>query len=282
MLMKMKSCKTEINYQSALKRFDKVLMNSTGNVELNAINYFESLTFSSQKMLIAALKNENRSTTFLNNELKDLMKKPQFLITRPAMNVEQIKKLRDAAYEMGLKHQAIIITMINTLCRKFEVNEIWNNYSGESTCLISGKGNKLAKIYIDEELKKVLDKWVNDSDFKNYSEKHLDTLTKEVFERAGIKGSAHDIRRSVATLLRNHNMPLEQISLILRHSDLNTTLKYIKISDNDIFYGLKNKYLDVNEFVNEHNFREVVLELLIKNQEQAKKIKELEEQLNEK
>lgn len=67
------------------------------------------------------------------------------------------------------------------------------------------------------------------------------------------------------------------IQTILRHDDINTTIKYIKYSDNDVFNALKNQNINVDSYVNETNYKQVVLDLIIKNNNQAEQIKKLEE-----
>lgn len=263
---------TLINYQSAINRFNLAIEQETPKT------YFAKLTPSAQKILLASLKFNKYDHHYL--ELKNLIKKQAPVRNIKAFNLNEINQLRETVKTMSLKHQAVFLTMMNTGCRKFEVNEIFKNYCGEQTLLIVGKGNKPDKIFIDKELKQVLDLWIASDEFKLYSLKQLENIIKQVFEQAKIQGNSHDIRRTYGTNLRNHNMPLEMIKKLLRHNDINTTIKYIQITDNEILERLENRYLDVNEFVNENNYKEVVLNLIMKNQELAKRIKELENEKN--
>lgn len=47
--------------------------------------------------------------------------------------------------------------------------------------------------------------------------------------------TTHSFRRSRATHLLNNGLPLEDVSKFLRHRDLETTMKYLKISKKDLF-----------------------------------------------
>lgn len=262
--------KTKINYESAIKRFKN-------NID-NAFEYFNSLSFASQKMLLAALAKEESLKSYAIF-LRNYLKKEEYVKSFQAFNLEEINKIRDTVKQMSLKHQSVVLTMLNTGCRKFEVNEVWKNYNGNRICKIWGKGQKLAKIYIDEELQEILNQWVFSNDFKTFSEKQLENIVKQVLSKAELKGNTHDIRRAFATNLRLHNTPIEQIQILLRHDDIKTTIGYIKITDEEIFESLKRRYINVEEYVNQTNFRQVTLDLIIKNQNQGLEIEKLKKEI---
>ncbi len=62
-------------------------------------------------------------------------------------------------------------------------------------------------------------------------------IVKKCVELTEIKKpiTTHSFRRSRATHLLNNGMALEDVSGILRHKDLETTMKYLKISKKDLF-----------------------------------------------
>ena len=286
--------KTEINYESALNRFkDAIDLQKDVNYKVKSLNllkeqvietatdYFNGLTFSSQKMLLASLKNNEEMSSWVGY-LKPLLKKQEYVKSVKAFDLNEINKLRETVKTMSLKHQAVILTMLNTGCRKFEINAIWTNFQPDIyTLKIDGKGSKTAKIYLDDELHDILLKWTKSNDFKLFSEKHLENITKQVFKKAGLTGNCHDIRRAFATNLRNHNVPIEQIQILLRHDDIRTTIGYIKVTDTDIFESLKNRYLNVDEYINETNYRTVALDLIVKNQKMAAEIESLKKYIDE-
>lgn len=264
----MKSKNTINNYQNSVERFQ--------HSKLDIYSYFDELTPSAQKMFLAAIKFKNMASIQELNELKSRMKKQQ-LPTQTVLTLEQIQKLKKVVKNLDLKTQAVVFTMLNTGCRKFEINEIWSHFSGNNTLKILGKGGKLAKIYIDDELLEILNKWVYSKEFKLYGLKQLENITKNALLKAGLSGACHTLRRSFATNLRNHNTPLELIQKILRHDDINTTIKYIQYNDNDIFNALKNQNINIDEYVNQTNYKKIVLDLIIKNNNQSEYIKKLED-----
>lgn len=66
-------------------------------------------------------------------------------------------------------------------------------------------------------------------------------IVKKSVKIAKIKKAitTHSFRRSRATHLLNNGMALEDVSGILRHKDLETTMKYLKISKKDLFDRMK-------------------------------------------
>lgn len=168
----MKSKNTLINYENAISRFKKAKM------ELD--KYFNTLTASAQKMFLAAAKYSK--TISLNDleSLKEITKKVQEP-TQSVLNLEQIQKLKKVVHGMDIKTQAVVFTMLNTGCRKFEVNEIWEKFNGNNTLKITGKGGKLAKVYIDQELLNILNNWKQHPEFKYYSLKQIENITKNSF-----------------------------------------------------------------------------------------------------
>lgn len=267
----MKSKNTLINYENSIKRFNQAKM------ELD--KYFNALTASAQKMFLAAAKYSKVVSLNELESLKENAKKVQEP-TQSVLTLEQIQKLKQVVKGMDIKTQAVVLTMLNTGCRKFEVNQIWEKFNGNNTLKITGKGGKLAKVFIDNELLNILNNWKQHPEFKYYSLKQLENITKNALWSAGLDGACHTLRRSFATNLRNHNTPLELIKTILRHDDINTTIKYIKYNDNDVFNALKNQNINVDSYVNETNYKQVVLDLIIKNNNQAEQIKKLEEIIN--
>jgi len=66
-------------------------------------------------------------------------------------------------------------------------------------------------------------------------------IVKKNVKLAGIKKpiTTHSFRRSRATHLLNNGMALEDVSGMLRHGDLETTMKYLKISKKALFDKMK-------------------------------------------
>ncbi len=259
---------TEINYRLAIERYEK-----SGS---NLLDYFNKMTSSSQKMFLAAAKKHGIDTTGLVVARSKVAPK-----SFRAFSLYEIKDIIAATQNLEPKYKAVIMTMLETGCRRFEIVLIWEKFKESRTNIVDiyGKGDKKGRIFITKELRPVLEEWVESPEYRTYSNEAINKFTKTALKLVGLDGNCHDLRRAFATNLRNHFVPIEHIQVLLRHEDLNTTLNYIKVSDDDIWNSLNDKYLNVDEFVNKNNFREKYLELLQKNMRQAERIKELENEL---
>ena len=268
----MKSVNTLKNYKSQIERFKK------SNLSMEV--YFSHLSGSDQKMFIAAAKYFDYDVT---NLLKMKINSPDIVSTK-VFSLKEIIHLRNKLKELDLKYQAIVLTMLETGARREEVIKIWSEFqdSRSSIVWIKSKGDKTGKIFLTDELKELLSRWVDSKEFKLYSNEQINNLTKFALNYAGLDGACHILRRTFATNLRRHFVPIEQIQILLRHSNIETTIRqYVRVSEEEIFNALNHKYTNVDEFVNKSNYREKYLELLQLNMTQAKRIEELELELNE-
>ena len=266
------SVNTIKNYNSQINRFKK----SGETIEV----YFSKLSGSDQKMFLAAAKYFDYD---ISNISKMKRNEPDISSTK-VFSLKEILMLRNKIKEMELKYQAVVLTMLETGARREEVVKIWCEFQDKRTNIvwIKSKGDKTGKIFITNELKELLNKWVDSDKFKVYSNEQIHNITVEALKYVGLYGSCHILRRTLATNLRRHFVPIEHIQILLRHNNIETTIRqYVRISEEEIFNSLEHKYTNVDEFVNKSNFREKYLELLQLNMAQARRIEELESELNE-
>ena len=112
-------------------------------------------------------------------------------------------------------------------------------------CVVRGKGNKERKVYIDSvtgmALKEYLDSRT-DAEPALFAGRRGRLLPggvryalKEVAKRAGVENvHPHRFRRTLATSLSRHGMPITEISKLLGHDKLDTTMKYVVTSDDTV------------------------------------------------
>ena len=161
---------------------------------------------------------------------------------------EEIEKLRD--YCRNLRDTAMIDLLYSTGIRvgelvKLNIEDI--NFS-ERECVVFGKGDKERKVYFDAKSKIHL---------KNYIESRTDNnpalfvTLNAPYDRLKISGveirirelgrllnlekiHPHKFRRTMATRAIDKGMPIEQVQKILGHSQIDTTMQYAIVNQNNV------------------------------------------------
>lgn len=155
----------------------------------------------------------------------------------------KIKEIIQNSYSWYLQERNLMIfeTLLHTGARKMELLNIEQKYIFQEKIFIkSGKWNKDRYIYLDTEFSQKLQKFV-----KKYPWKYLFTnIRKEKLGESGLKNLflkikshiqepmyAHRLRHTYATILMEKWVDIWIIKEQLGHSDISTTNKYIRISN---------------------------------------------------
>jgi len=113
-------------------------------------------------------------------------------------------------------------------------------------CVVHGKGNKERTVFIKPVVASVLQKYLNSRKDNNpalFVGKRKERLTpggircmmKGLEERSGVDHvHPHKFRRTLATDLARHGMPIQEVAHILGHDKLDTTMKYVIQNEDDI------------------------------------------------
>ena len=161
---------------------------------------------------------------------------------------EEIEKLRDNC--RNLRDTAMIDLLYSNGIRvgelvKLNIEDI--NFS-ERECVVFGKGDKERKVYFDAKSKIHL---------KNYIESRTDNnpalfvTLNAPYDRLKISGveirirelgrllnlekiHPHKFRRTMATRAIDKGMPIEQVQKILGHSQIDTTMQYAIVNQNNV------------------------------------------------
>lgn len=143
---------------------------------------------------------------------------------------------------------AIVLFLYATCCRIGEVVEL-NRDSviiENQKLVVHGKGDKERKVYFDavtaEALKQYMDGRKDDCEalFVNrYGERFRGNGIREMLnrlaERAGVNHvHPHKFRRTKATDMARHGMPIQDVQAILGHEKIDTTMQYVQMNDTDI------------------------------------------------
>ena len=153
------------------------------------------------------------------------------------VEIEQIKE----ACGNSLRNKAIICFLLSSGCRISEMIQLNRNDIdfANKELVVWGKGSKERTVYIDDvaaaALKRYFAARTDDSVAlfasrcsDRLSDNGVRTMMKRIEEKTGVSNiHPHRFRRTLATGLSKKGMPVEEISMILGHEDVRTTMKYI-------------------------------------------------------
>lgn len=192
------------------------------------------------------------------DKVKKLKNNPK---VKQCMTAKDVSKM--IASTESPRAKAIISILASTGLRFAEMNSItmeqYNKLrNGETNCIvITGKGNKQRKIYINEKTMNYINKYLND-EIKNGRE-HINVFEsfegnpidegnmcrtlKQIAYRAGLSYwkeiSPHWLRAACATIATKNGVDIATIRDMLGHSNIQTTNRYIKSTAEDVENAMK-------------------------------------------
>lgn len=123
-------------------------------------------------------------------------------------------------------------------------------------CLVTGKGNKQRKVYFDSVTKLHLKDYIKNNQrqseylFLSLNNKHklcirtIESILTDIGEKAKVQNvHPHRFRRTLATKAIDKGMPIEQVKILLGHSQIETTLRYAVVNEKNVKNGY-GKYLE--------------------------------------
>lgn len=180
------------------------------------------------------------------------------------LTVAQVKRflsLPDRSTYWGKRDAVILSILLGTGIRRAELARLsWEQYAEREgrPCLIDikGKGNKLRSVPVPMWAVPDIEAWKEaslqpppaprahmqkmwDTQYAKYrsgkiaggiQENRIWSLVQSYGEQMGVKLAPHDLRRTLAQLLRKAGAPLEQIQFTLGHADVATTVIYLGAS----------------------------------------------------
>ena len=159
----------------------------------------------------------------------------------------EIEIIKDAVAD-NLRDKAIVCFLLATGCRIEETTNLnradIDLVNKEVT--VFGKGSKERRVFLDEVAASVLQQYFasrKDNSPALFPGRRTDRMKpagirhmlKRVEAKCGVENiHPHRFRRTLATMLKKKGMPIEEISMILGHEDIRTTMKYICIDTIDV------------------------------------------------
>ena len=113
-------------------------------------------------------------------------------------------------------------------------------------CVVHGKGNKERTVYLDEVAAMLLADYLNERKddhpalfISRLGERMQPGGVREMLNKLAEEAQVehvhpHKFRRTLATGLTRHGMPIQEVARILGHEKLDTTMKYVVLNKDDI------------------------------------------------
>lgn len=169
-------------------------------------------------------------------------------VVKNIISDEEIEKLRDNC--KSIRDTAMIDLLYSTGIRvgelvKLNIEDV--NFS-ERECVVFGKGDKERKVYFDAKSKIHLKQYIESRTDNNPA---LFVTLNAPYDRLKISGveirirelgrmlnlekvHPHKFRRTMATRAIDKGMPIEQVQKILGHSQIDTTMQYAIVNQNNV------------------------------------------------
>lgn len=169
-------------------------------------------------------------------------------VVKNIISDEEIEKLRDNC--KNIRDTAMIDLLYSTGIRvgelvKLNIEDV--NFS-ERECVVFGKGDKERKVYFDAKSKIHLKQYIESRTDNNPA---LFVTLNAPYDRLKISGveirirelgrmlnlekvHPHKFRRTMATRAIDKGMPIEQVQKILGHSQIDTTMQYAIVNQNNV------------------------------------------------
>lgn len=191
------------------------------------------------------LEEENH---ILKNPVRRIRKIKVGVTVKEVISDEKIEIIRDACKKS--RDLAIVDMLYSTGIRVGElVNlDILDIDFHERECVVYGKGDKERRVYFDAKTKLHLKRYLND---RSDSSKALFVTLNKPHKRLQISGveisirklgrsigldniHPHKFRRTMATRAIDKGMPIEQVQQLLGHQQIDTTMKYAMVNQNNV------------------------------------------------
>lgn len=171
------------------------------------------------------------------------------VVRKPYSDVD-LEQLKENC--VTLRDKAIVSFLLSTGCR---VGEVFNLNRDDidfqnKECTVLGKGNKERTVYMDDvaamQLKRYLDSRTDKLDAlfigkgtKRLSPNGMRKRLHKIADWAEVeKVHPHRFRRTFATILIDHGMPVQEVANLMGHEKLDTTMGYYYIDKQNV----KNSY----------------------------------------
>ena len=253
--------------EKTINRYEYILERAIEQigVPVNAVTVYHLRKYLAEEKERGISDRTLESTRQVFSAFFNWLQRERLIDTNPTANLGAIKyakKQKDiySAVDMermktnckSIRDRAIVCFLRSTGCRISEMTQL-NRENVDFTsleCTVLGKGNKERTVYLDSVAGMILQEYLSKRK-DNYSAlfvgKGTDRLTpgavRKMLVQLGEDSKVdhvhpHKFRRTTATNLIKHGMPIQEVAIILGHDKLDTTMQYVVLDKTDI----KNSY----------------------------------------
>ena len=198
-------------------------------------------------------------------ELLDRPSATKPVVVQTYLTTDQVKLMKEKLKEHGdLQLEVYALLSLSTMGRVNAISNIkWKQIDFQECEIreVLEKGDKVVDLFFNKEVKELLLKLKEQRELNNidteyvfiskknseYNKVAASTLglwAKRVGRLIGLEYGLHphDFRHSMATLLKNAGMPLEEVSVLLNHASTDVTRRFYIKEDNKKLKENKSKY----------------------------------------
>lgn len=217
---------------------DYQLINNCSKVTIDNVRRNLSSFFSWLEEENHILKNPVRRIRKIKvgTTVKEIISDEKIEIIRDACETSRDLAIIDMLYSTGIRVGELV---------NLDIDDI--NFN-ERECIVYGKGDKERKVYFDAKTKLHLMKYLEE---RNDSSRALFVTLNKPYKRLRISGveirirklgrglgldniHPHKFRRTMATRAIDKGMPIEQVQQLLGHQQIDTTMKYAMVNQNNV------------------------------------------------
>lgn len=179
----------------------------------------------------------------------------------------EVEKIRNCLW--NARERAVVETLLSTGCRVTELVQMKISELKGNSLVVHGKGGKDRIVYLNAKAQLALENYLEERDDDNpyifcgsinrmlgkkgkekkaewYKYRELvgegavdkgsiEQMVKRIGKRCGVEGvHPHRFRKTCATMALKHGMPIEKVSKMLGHEQLDTTKIYISIDEDEL------------------------------------------------
>lgn len=170
-------------------------------------------------------------------------------VVKNTFSDENIEQMRDLC-KNDVRNLVLVELLLVTGMRVGELinlNRSDINFE-ERSCIVLGKGNKQREVYFDAKTKIHLQKYLKSREdneialFVSKNKPHqrlsisgIELIIRNIGKNLNIdKAHPHKFRRTLATMAIDKGMPIEQVQKLLGHVNIETTMSYAMVNQNNV------------------------------------------------